>query len=159
MAAMFTMVKACEMYPKPQLCRDPALKDDAEVVVPFAEIPGEAVAYLGETGDGDGVIALSNYRLHFSRSSSQSLQQQPQPPGPGPLSINIPLTCIEAGEVRDLFFVQILCKDGRFYLVQFADSLSCKEWAYRITNAVAPPTSVEQVSAVSDLCLKLATFV
>ena len=51
---MFTMVKACEMYPKPQLCRDPALKDDAEVVVPFAEIPGEAVAYLGETGDGDG---------------------------------------------------------------------------------------------------------
>jgi hypothetical protein len=37
---MFTMVKACEMYPKPQLNRDPALKDDAEVVIPFVEIPG-----------------------------------------------------------------------------------------------------------------------
>jgi len=80
-----------------------------------------------------------------NRSSSQSLQQQPQPPGPAQFNVNIPLTCIDAAEVRDLFFVQILCKDGRFYLIQFGDSLVCKDWAYRISNAIAPPTSVEQV--------------
>ena len=146
---MFTMVKASEMYPKPTLTRDPAsTKDDPEVVIPFIEIPGEAVTYLGKTGDGDGVIALSNYRLHISRSSSQSLQQQPQPPGSTSLSINIPLTCIESAEVRDLFYICIFCKDGRFYLIQFSDSLTCKDWACRISMAIVAPSSVDQVSSI-----------
>jgi hypothetical protein len=67
-------------------------------------------------------------------------------PNSAPLNINIPLTCIESVEVRDLFFLHLFCKDGRFYLVQFSDSFVCKEWAFRIGNAIAPPASIEQVN-------------
>jgi hypothetical protein len=64
---MFTMVKASEIYPKPQLCRDQRTREDADLDIPFTEVAGEAVTYLGETAEPDGVIALSNYRLHISR--------------------------------------------------------------------------------------------
>lgn len=71
---MFTMVRASEMYPKPQLIKDSTSKEDKELVIPFDEIPGEAVQYLGETAEAGGIIALSNYRLHITRAPSQ---QQP----------------------------------------------------------------------------------
>ena len=140
---MFTVVKASEMYPKPRLIRDSTRGgEECDVAIPFVEIPGEAVTYLGETADVDGVIALSNYRLHISKTPAQ---QQPGN-GSAPTSINIPLTCIETVELRDLFYIHIYCKDARFYLVQFSDSIICKEWVFRISAAIAPPTSIEQVS-------------
>jgi len=137
---MFTVVKASEMYPKPRLIRDSAKGgEECDVAIPFVEIPGEAVTYLGETADDNGVIALSNYRLHISRTPAQ---QQPAI-GSAPTSINIPLTCIETVELRDLFYIHIYCKDARFYLVQFSDSIICKEWVFRISAAIAPSNIVD----------------
>jgi myotubularin-related protein 3/4 len=145
---MFTLVKTSEMFPKPQLIRDPTSRDDVEISIPFVEIPGEAVTFLGEISESEGIIALSNYRLHISKSpSSQSPQQQQlqQSFGNASSSINVPLTSIERVEVRDLFFLHVVCKDARFYLLQFSDSLTCKEWGYRISAAITQPTTIEQV--------------
>jgi len=75
---MYTVVsKALEMYPKPQLMRDQA-RDERELVVPFEEISGEAVQFIGETAETDGIIALSNYRLHITRSPGQLQSQDHQ---------------------------------------------------------------------------------
>ena len=64
---MFDVLKASEMYPKPKLVRDQISREEGELSIPFVEIPGEGVTYVGETADLDGIIALSNYRLHISR--------------------------------------------------------------------------------------------
>lgn len=78
MFGMYTVVsKASEMYPKPHLVRDPT-RDDRELYVPFEEIAGEAVQFVGETAETDGIIALSNYRLHITRMPSQLLTQDHQ---------------------------------------------------------------------------------
>ena len=92
--------------------------------------------------DGFCVNSKSNGQL------PQQQQQQQQQTGNGfvPSSINIPLTCIENVELRELFYIHIFCKDARFYLVQFCDTLICKEWFVRISSAIAQPASVEQVN-------------
>lgn len=141
---MFTVVKALEMYPKPQLIRDPSSREDKELTIPFDEIPGEAVQYLGETAELDGIIALSNYRLHITRAPTQP--QQPQQVG-SPSCINIPLTCIESVEQRELFYVHVYCKDARFYVIQFSDNTISKEWVMRISSAISLPTTAEEVFA------------
>jgi hypothetical protein len=64
---MFIVLKTSAMYTKPKLVRDSTSREDGELPIPFVEIPGEGVAYLGETADLEGIIALSNYRLHISR--------------------------------------------------------------------------------------------
>ena len=69
------------------------------------------------------------------------------PPGPG--FLNIPLGLIETLEQRDLFFVQIYCKDGRCYRIQFNNTTSCDDWLRRIMNEIAPPGKIEDLFSFS----------
>jgi len=55
-------VRASELYPKAPMQVDSGFGDEQPLTAPFKPICGEAVEYLGRTGDG-GILALSNYRL------------------------------------------------------------------------------------------------
>jgi len=109
-------------------------KEHAHLSAVHPVVPGESVLFLGETSDG--IISLSNYRLYVSN-----------PPGPG--FLNIPLGLIETLEQRDLFFVQIYCKDGRCYRIQFNNTTSCDDWLRRIMNEIAPPGKIEDLFSFS----------
>jgi hypothetical protein len=72
-------------------------EDQADSVpTPFALMPGEHVTDYTELTDL-GIYA-TNYRLFVSLS---------------PGFFNLPLACIDAVEVRDLFFLYVHSKDGR----------------------------------------------
>ena len=69
--------------------------------VPYPELPGEFVEYLGRTTDG--VIALSNYRLFVRFKES---------------FVNQPLGLIESVEYRDIFYIYVCCKDAHSFRYQ-----------------------------------------
>jgi len=81
-----------EVYPK-----KPIQCDEEGLRVPFHELHGESVEHLGRTGS-DGIIALSNYRLYVLHKDS---------------FINIPVGIIESVEYRDIFYMNVFCKDAR----------------------------------------------
>jgi myotubularin-related protein 3/4 len=113
-------VNASELYPKQDL-QEATLPEDVNSDVcsePFAPVFGESIEYLSRVSDG-GVLALSNYRLVIDFTNHAFfwatifvycfrvfLQNEG-------CSYNIPLTVIEAVEVRDLFYLHILCKDAQ----------------------------------------------
>jgi len=80
-----------EVYPK-----KPIQCDEEGLRVPFHELHGESVEHLGRTGS-DGIIALSNYRLYVLHKDS---------------FINIPVGIIESVEYRDIFYMNVFCKDA-----------------------------------------------
>lgn len=58
---------------------------------------GESVKYLGYTDDG--ILALSNYRLHLVKNVTG-------------VEISVPLGLIESAAIRDLLYLIISCKDA-----------------------------------------------
>lgn len=124
---MFTMVKASELFP----LRSP-VKESESLTVVHSVIPGESVLFIGETRGG--IISLSNFRLYVS-----------DPPG----FLNIPLGLIEQLEQRDLFCLQIYCKDGRCFRIQFNNTAVAEEWTRRILNELSPPEKIEDIFAFS----------
>lgn len=84
-------VRACELYPKRTL-----QADDAHLSVPFVPVCGESVEFLGRTADG--ILALSNYRLHLLLKDTY---------------YSIPLGLIEVIEVKDILCLHVACKDAR----------------------------------------------
>jgi len=84
--------------------------DEEGLTVPFPQLSGEGVEYLGRAAD-DGVVALSNYRLFILHQES---------------FLNIPLGLIESIEYKDVFYVFIFCKDMRVLrFVAIKYSLRC----------------------------------
>ena len=109
------------------------------VSVPCVLVPGENVSHRGTTRDCQ-IIILTNYRVHVSGvgvGGSQEVEDCGS-------FINVPLSCIELVEARDLFFIHILCKDARHYRVSFGDNATCEDWLRHITNAVNLPSSIEE---------------
>ena len=76
----------------------------ASTIVPCTLLPGENVSHIGKTREKKGIV-LTNYRLHVDESASTE--------SPSSGFINVPLSCIESVEAKDLFFVHINCKDGK----------------------------------------------
>lgn len=82
-----------ELFPKKSLvCEDDSLQ------VPFPLLCGEAVEYLGRTANG--VIALSNFRLLIRSKDSFR---------------NVPLGMVESIESREIFYLNIYCKDATVF--------------------------------------------
>ncbi|XP_058169057.1 uncharacterized protein LOC131284219 [Anopheles ziemanni] len=121
------MVKPAELFPKPAL-----LKDDEKLTVPFTELAGEGVHYLGQTDDG--ILALSNYRLFLQKNSTGA-------------EVSVPLGLIESTQVRDLFHLIVNCKDASTVKCSFATSEQCSEWHRRITLAIGVPETLESLFA------------
>ncbi|XP_068126142.1 myotubularin-related protein 4 isoform X2 [Hyperolius riggenbachi] len=105
-------------------------EDFVPLEVPFQVLPGESVEYLGSANDA--VIAISNYRLHIKFKDSV---------------INVPLRMIEAVESRDMFQLQIICKDSKVVRCHFSTFKQCQEWLKRLSRATARPTKQEDLFA------------
>lgn len=122
---MFTMVKAAELYP----IREPQ-KESEDLQIPYQLVAGESVLFIGETRRG--VICVSNYRLYVTTPQGH---------------VNLPLGLIEQVDAQDLFFLNIYCKDGRYYRINFGSATSCEEWVKRVTDEISPPVKVEDIFA------------
>lgn len=83
-------IHASELYPKKKL-----ITEDKSLQVPFPLLSGESVEFLGRTVDG--VIALSTFRLLVRFKDS---------------FVNVPLGLVEQIEMRDIFYLNIYCKDA-----------------------------------------------
>ncbi|XP_055844616.1 myotubularin-related protein 4-like isoform X3 [Episyrphus balteatus] len=121
------MIRAAELFPKP-----PMEKEDVQLTVPFTELAGESVKYLGRTDDG--VLALSNYRIFLLKNSINS-------------ETSVPLGLIESAQPRDLFHLVISCKDASTVKCSFETAEQCSEWQRRITLSVGVPESLESLFA------------
>ncbi|XP_077299072.1 uncharacterized protein LOC143920201 isoform X4 [Arctopsyche grandis] len=121
-------VRRADLYPKRGL-----EADDPGLPLPFTPICGEAIQYLSRTQDG--VLSLSNYRL-FHRSIQGA-------------ATNIPLMLIESADVRDIFYLHIMCKDARSLRCIFTTGEQCMEWQRRISVALLPPADLEKFFAFS----------
>lgn len=93
-------VRACELFPKRSL-----QAEDVHLSVPFVPVCGEGVEFLGRTADG--ILALSNYRLHLLLKDTY---------------YSIPLGLIEVIEVKDIFSLHVGCKDARLFRLEMCAS-------------------------------------
>ena len=171
-SAKFTLVRASEAYPRPVKTlqsngisndndtfnrstvndRSSTGNTDDDVIcngihqLPFEEIPGEWTTRMAKTRDGR--VVLSNYRLHVSIDYQRKLEQEgPQNAINYGIGMNIPLGCIESVEQRDLFFLEVNCKDGRYYRIRYDDNSSCEEWQKYVNEAISPPNKIQDVFA------------
>jgi len=119
------MVKAAELYP----LREPQ-KENEDLQIPYQLVAGESVLFLGETRRG--IISVSNYRLYITTPQGH---------------INLPLGLIEQVDIQDLFFLNIYCKDGRYYRINFGSGQACEDWAKKICDELSPPVKIEDVFA------------
>lgn len=115
-------IKACEIYPKKEI-----LKDDPNLKVPFAALPGEGVEHIGCTTEG--IIVLSNYRFYHHTKDAV---------------FNIPLGRIEQIECRDIFFLHIFCKDAQSFRCTFTTNEDSLKWHRRLMSHLVPPNKVEE---------------
>ncbi|XP_059612672.1 myotubularin-related protein 3 isoform X6 [Phlebotomus argentipes] len=123
------MVRVGELYPKPTL-----EKEEEKLAIPFTELAGEGVKYIGRTSDG--VLALSNYRIFLLKSSSSSFQET-----------SVPLGLIESAQARELFHLVIHCKDASTVKCSFDTAEQCSEWQRRISLSVGVPDNLESLFA------------
>ncbi|XP_066291568.1 myotubularin-related protein 3-like isoform X1 [Branchiostoma lanceolatum] len=116
-------VQASELFPKKSLN-----SEDGSLQVPFPELSGESVEYLGRTSDG--IIAISNFRLLLRFKDS---------------FVNVPLMLIESVEIRDLFQLYVCCKDVRSFRCSFPTNEQCQEWHKRLSAAITVPDKLEDL--------------
>ncbi|XP_067638890.1 myotubularin-related protein 3 isoform X2 [Eurosta solidaginis] len=121
------IVRAAEFFPKLQM-----EKEDTQLMVPFQELAGESVKYLGRTDDG--VLALSTYRIFMLKNSANS-------------ETSVPLGLIENVQTRDLFHLIINCKDASTVKCSFETAEQCAEWQRRIQLSVGVPETLESLFA------------
>lgn len=101
-----------------------------ETKTPFSLLSGESDIHVGASVDG--LIVITNYRLYLQTGSNQH---------------HIPLGLIEVVEHKDLFYLQIGCKDARTYRCTFENNESCLEWYDRLLKAAEPPKQLDQLFA------------
>ncbi|XP_015280838.1 PREDICTED: myotubularin-related protein 3 isoform X10 [Gekko japonicus] len=116
-------IQANQIFPRKQLIRE-----DENLQVPFLELHGESTEFVGRAEDA--IIALSNYRLHIKFKESV---------------VNVPLQLIENVECRDIFQLQLTCKDCKVIRCQFSTFEQCQEWLKRLNNAIRPPSKIEDL--------------
>ncbi|XP_017480637.1 PREDICTED: myotubularin-related protein 4 isoform X1 [Rhagoletis zephyria] len=121
------IVRATEFFPKSQM-----EKEDTQLTVPFQELAGESVKYLGRTDDG--VLALSTYRIFMLKNSTNS-------------ETSVPLGLIESVHIRDLFQLIINCKDASTVKCSFETAEQCSDWQRRINQSVGVPPTLEALFA------------
>ncbi|XP_069082953.1 myotubularin-related protein 4 isoform X2 [Pleurodeles waltl] len=118
-------IQAKDLFPQKDL-----VKEEEDLQVPFPVLQGEGVEYLGRADDA--IIAVSNYRLHIKFKDSV---------------INVPLRMIEAVESRDMFQLQIICKDSKVVRCHFSTFKQCQEWLKRLSRTTTHPAKPEDLFA------------
>ncbi|ALC49253.1 CG3632 [Drosophila busckii] len=122
-------IRAAESYPKTQM-----EKEDAQLLLPFQELAGESIKYLGRTDDG--VLAVSNYRIFLSKQTTSST-----------FGTSVPLGLIESVQTRDLFQLVVNCKDASTVRCSFSSAEQCLDWQRRIQLLIGVPETLETLFA------------
>ncbi|XP_050311244.1 myotubularin-related protein 4 isoform X2 [Anthonomus grandis grandis] len=97
---------------------------------PFSLLVGEMIINSGNSVDG--TIVVTNYRLYLENGENQ---------------YHIPLGLIETIEIRELFYLQLFCKDVRTYRCTFENNEHALEWYDKISKAANTPRQIEQLFA------------
>uniref|UniRef100_A0A2K5PWM6 phosphatidylinositol-3,5-bisphosphate 3-phosphatase n=1 Tax=Cebus imitator TaxID=2715852 RepID=A0A2K5PWM6_CEBIM len=118
-------IQAKDLFPPKEL-----VKEEENLQIPFTVLQGEGVEFLGRAADA--LIAISNYRLHIKFKDSV---------------INVPLRMIDSVESRDMFQLQISCKDSKVVRCHFSTFKQCQEWLSRLSRATARPAKPEDLFA------------
>ncbi|XP_028827223.1 myotubularin-related protein 3-like isoform X2 [Denticeps clupeoides] len=123
----------------PVIPRKNLVLEDENLQVPFSELHGERVEYVGKAEDA--IIALSSYRLHIKFKESVT---------------TIPLQLVESVECRDMFQLHVICKECKVIRCQFSSAEQCQEWLKRLTAVVRPPARLDELFsfAFHTWCMK-----
>ena len=108
-------------------------------LVPCTLLPGESVKHLGKTRDYQSIV-LTNYRLHVSASTPTEFLSDGT-------FVNVPLSCIESVEAKELFFVHLNSKDAKYYRISFGDNSTCEDWLQRLNAAIQSPSVIYEAFA------------
>ncbi|XP_066262089.1 myotubularin-related protein 4 isoform X2 [Euwallacea similis] len=103
---------------------------DPQKSPPFALLVGETVQHLGSSVGG--LVCVTNYRLYIQNGENQ---------------YHIPLGVVEFVEIRELFYLQLFCKDARTYRCTFENNESALDWYDKVSKAVEPPQQIDQLFA------------
>lgn len=95
------------------------ISKEEEVRVPFPKLPGEFVRYFGKVHKGE--LYVTTYRLFVVMDEKRGF-------------CNIPLTTVDTVEARDMFILQINCKDGRVFKSVFCCYTSIPLTVIRLTQ-------------------------
>ncbi|EDO39920.1 predicted protein, partial [Nematostella vectensis] len=128
-------LSACELFPKKALHRD-----DKSLQVNFPELNGECVEFL--TATADATLALSNFRLFITFKCS---------------FLNIPLMLIESVELRDLFILQVNCKDARSFRIVFDSNDQSVDWLHKVSAKILPYSRIEDLFAFAHYAWSMAS--
>ncbi|KAG5673821.1 hypothetical protein PVAND_003835 [Polypedilum vanderplanki] len=120
-------IKATELFPKEKV-----EKEDDSLQIPFAELSGEFVKYIGRYDSG--ILAISNYRLYLSNSTKS-------------FETSIPLRLIENVSIKEMFQLVISCKDACTHVCSFSTNELCNDWHSRISAATSVPDQLENLFA------------
>ncbi|KAI5724300.1 hypothetical protein M8J77_000885 [Diaphorina citri] len=113
-----------ELYP----LREPVYEHKSLVEPSIPKLNGEYYDYVGSTVDGK--LCLSNYRLcHQDNNGSNA----------SITFFNIPLGLIENVEIKEVHWLQIVCKDVTSCKCAFTSAEICQEWLKRLQKALASP--------------------
>lgn len=138
-------LRRSEAYPKPQ----PKIvnnKGEIETVdsndeqtlqdikTPFGLLPGEFLDYTSRLASSNDVIFLTNYRLFVNFDKNNGFY-------------NVPIRSIESVDCRDMFYLHIYGKDGRFSKLAFENTDCCSVWLRILLAATAPPNKIDALFA------------
>lgn len=144
-------IKASELFPK----KAPWVEDGhagagVPVPPPFPLLPGEGVIYEGRTVEGS--LYISNYRLYLFKtpvSDSGSPASAASAGAQFTKDINVPLGLIDYIECKDIFYLNLYCKDARSFRLVFATGDSCQDWAKRLVQYVSVARKPEDVFSLA----------
>lgn len=137
-------IKASELYPK----KSPWVEDSADTSTPpFPLLPGEGIAFEGRTVEG--TLYISNYRLYLYKTSNSEPAVNSLASNNSVKNINVPLGLIETVECKDIFYLNLYCKDARSFRLVFVNGESCQDWAKRLLQNLNLPRKAEDVFSLA----------
>uniref|UniRef100_A0A914XA33 Lateral signaling target protein 2 homolog n=1 Tax=Plectus sambesii TaxID=2011161 RepID=A0A914XA33_9BILA len=115
-------------------CSGVGIAKEDDPAVPFPKLPGEFVRYFGRMHKGD--LYVTTYRLFVFMDDKRRFW-------------NIPLTTVDSVEARDMFILQINCKDGRVFKVSSENSENSLAWFKLLTTLSASPRKTDDLFAIA----------
>lgn len=108
----------------------PFIKEDEILRLPFPPLNGEFPEFIGRTADG--TISLTNYRVLIHNKATLH---------------NIPLGNIDYIDARDIFYLNVFCKDATVVRCGFPTNDKCLSMFKRLQGKLEPAAKNEDVFA------------
>ncbi|XP_032789509.1 myotubularin-related protein 3 isoform X2 [Daphnia magna] len=139
-------IKPSELFPKKLAWVEGG---SAHSTPPFPLLPGEDIVYEGRAVEG--TLYISSYRLYLSKTVSTEAFAIPPAlcPQSNVKDINVPLGLIESFECKDIFYINLYCKDARSFRLIFVNGECCQDWLKRLAQSLNLPRKPEEVFSLA----------